>query len=54
LGIQGPGKDPKSARDLIMDARAIEEAGAFALLLEAVPPELTEFIAKDLSIPFTP
>jgi len=50
-GFKAQGRDPKSARDLIMDARAIEEAGAFALLLEAVPPELTEFIAKDLSIP---
>ncbi len=50
-GFKAQGRDPESARDLILDARAIEEAGAFALLLEAVPPELTEFIAKDLSIP---
>jgi len=50
-GFKAQGRDPKSAKDLILDARAIEEAGAFALLLEAVPPELTEFIAKDLSIP---
>lgn len=50
-GFKAQGRDPKSARELIMDARAIEAAGAFALLLEAVPPELTEFIAKDLTIP---
>ena len=40
-----------SARELIKDALAIQEAGALALLLEAVPPELTEFIAKKLTIP---
>jgi len=50
-GFKAQGRDPKSARDLILDARAIEEAGAFSLLLEAVPPELTEFITNDLSIP---
>jgi len=36
---------------LIKDALAIQEAGAYALLLEAVPPELTVFITKKLSIP---
>lgn len=50
-GFKAQGRDPESARELILDARAIEEAGAFAILLEAVPPELTEFITKDLSIP---
>ncbi|HAI85557.1 MAG TPA: 3-methyl-2-oxobutanoate hydroxymethyltransferase [Firmicutes bacterium] len=50
-GFKAQGRDPESAKELILDARAIEEAGAFALLLEAVPPELTEFIAKDLAIP---
>jgi len=50
-GFKAQGRDPESGRELILDARAIEDAGAFALLLEAVPPELTEFIAKDLTIP---
>jgi len=50
-GFKAQGRDPESARELILDARAIEDAGAFSLLLEAVPPELTEFITKDLSIP---
>ncbi|KXG77576.1 3-methyl-2-oxobutanoate hydroxymethyltransferase [Thermotalea metallivorans] len=50
-GFKAQGRDVKSARELILDAIAIEEAGARALLLEAVPPELTEFIAKKLTIP---
>jgi len=49
-GFKAQGRDPESARFLIEDALAIQEAGAFALLLEAVPPELTQFIAKKLDI----
>ena len=49
--MKAQGRDPESARELIKDALAIQEAGAYALLLEAVPPELTEFIAKRLEIP---
>ncbi len=50
-GFKAQGRDVKSARELIADAIQIQEAGARALLLEAVPPELTEFISKKLSIP---
>jgi 3-methyl-2-oxobutanoate hydroxymethyltransferase len=50
-GFKAQGRDVKSARELIKDAIAIQEAGAFSLLLEAVPPELTEFITKKLEIP---
>jgi 3-methyl-2-oxobutanoate hydroxymethyltransferase len=50
-GFKAQGRDVNSARELIIDAIAIQEAGAYALLLEAVPPELTEFIAQKLEIP---
>ena len=50
-GFKAQGRDPDSARELIHDAIAIQKAGAFALLLEAVPPELTEYISKKLTIP---
>jgi len=50
-GFKAQGRDPESARALIEDAYAIQEAGAWALLLEAVPPELTQFITKKLDIP---
>jgi len=50
-GFKAQGRTVESARELIKDALAVEEAGAQALLLEAVPPEVTEFIAKKLTIP---
>jgi len=50
-GFKAQGRDPDSARELIRDALAVQEAGAYALLLEAVPPELTEYIWKKLTIP---
>ncbi len=50
-GFKAQGREAASARELIKDALAIQEAGGYALLLEAVPPELTAFIAKKLAIP---
>lgn len=50
-GFKAQGRDVKSARELIKDALAIQEAGAYALLLEAVPPELTDYISKKLDVP---
>lgn len=49
-GFKAQGRDAASARELIKDALAIEEAGGYALLLEAVPPELSTFISKKLTI----
>lgn len=50
-GFKAQGLYVDSARALIKDALAVQEAGAMTLLLEAVPPELTEFIAQKLTIP---
>jgi 3-methyl-2-oxobutanoate hydroxymethyltransferase len=50
-GFKAQGRTAESAIELIKDAEAIEEAGVFALLLEAVPPELGEIITKRLRIP---
>ena len=50
-GHKAQGRTIESARLLIEDALAIEEAGAHMLLLEAVPPEVAGFITKKLSIP---
>jgi 3-methyl-2-oxobutanoate hydroxymethyltransferase len=50
-GFKAQGRSADSAYELIMDAQMIEEAGAAFLLLEAVPPEVGELIAKDLRIP---
>ncbi|WP_422484863.1 3-methyl-2-oxobutanoate hydroxymethyltransferase [Gudongella sp. DL1XJH-153] len=50
-GFKAQGRDVKNARGVIEDAFAVQEAGAMALLVEAVPPELTKFIAEKLEIP---
>ena len=50
-GFKAQGRTADAAFDLIEDAEAIQEAGAFALLVEAVPPEVCNIISKRLSIP---
>jgi len=50
-GHKAQGRTVESARVLIEDALAIEDAGAQLLLLEAVPPEVARFITKKLAIP---
>lgn len=50
-GFKAQGVTPDSARYVIEDALAVEEAGAYALLVEGIPPELTDFIHKRLAIP---
>jgi 3-methyl-2-oxobutanoate hydroxymethyltransferase len=50
-GFKAQGRTAESACELILDARSIQDAGAQFLLLEAVPPEVGEFISKDLIIP---
>ncbi len=50
-GHKAQGRTVESARMVIEDALAIEEAGAQMLLLEAVPPEVAGFITRKLSIP---
>ncbi|MDQ0050335.1 3-methyl-2-oxobutanoate hydroxymethyltransferase [Paenibacillus polymyxa] len=50
-GYKVQGKDARSAQRLLEDARKCEAAGAFALLLECVPKQLAEKVAKSLTIP---
>ena len=50
-GFKAQGVTPESARYVLDDALAVEEAGAYALLVEGIPPELTDFITKRLTIP---
>lgn len=50
-GFKAQGLHVESARELIKDAIAVEEAGCEALLVEAVPPKVTKFIAEKLEIP---
>jgi 3-methyl-2-oxobutanoate hydroxymethyltransferase len=44
-------KTADAARSLIEDARALEEAGAFAVVLEVVPREIARLVTEALRIP---
>ena len=50
-GFKVQGKDEARARELIEDAKKIEAAGAFMVVLECVPAKLAEIITRELSIP---
>ena len=50
-GYRVQGKTVDSAEQLLRDARAVEAAGAFAVVLEAVPRELATQITRELRIP---
>jgi 3-methyl-2-oxobutanoate hydroxymethyltransferase len=50
-GFKVQGRDIKAARKIIDDSLAIEEAGAFMLVLECVPWQLAQLITEKLSIP---
>lgn len=45
------GKTAAAARQLLDDARALEDAGAFAIVLEVVPREIAKLITESVSIP---
>ncbi|WBL37183.1 3-methyl-2-oxobutanoate hydroxymethyltransferase [Tepidiforma flava] len=50
-GHKVQGKTPAAAAKLIADARALEEAGAFAVVLETIPAPLARMVTERISIP---
>ena len=50
-GFRVQGKTPRDAVHLIADAKALEEAGAYAIVLELVPTALAHMITQRVSIP---
>ncbi|MBI2868424.1 MAG: 3-methyl-2-oxobutanoate hydroxymethyltransferase [Chloroflexi bacterium] len=50
-GFKVQGKTPEAAARLLKDAQALEQAGAFAVVLETVPAPLAELITRKISIP---
>lgn len=50
-GFKVQGKGEAAARRLLEDALAVQEAGAFSVVLECVPPKLAALITKKLVIP---
>ncbi len=50
-GYRVQGKTPGAAEQLLRDARAVEAAGAFAIVLEGIPRELAAEITRTAGIP---
>ncbi len=50
-GFKMQGKDVAAARAIIDDARALEDAGVFSIILEAVPAPLGKLVAEAVAVP---
>jgi 3-methyl-2-oxobutanoate hydroxymethyltransferase len=50
-GYKIQGKEERQRQKLLADARAVERAGAFSLVLEAIPADLAQEITSSLQIP---
>ena len=50
-GFRVQGKTEEAAERILHDARVVEDAGAFALVLEGIPSDLAERITAELTIP---
>jgi 3-methyl-2-oxobutanoate hydroxymethyltransferase len=50
-GMRQQARDEAAAQDLIADALALQEAGAFAIVLEAIPDAVAEAVTSRLQIP---
>jgi len=50
-GFKIQGKDASAAKQIIDDAKAIEDAGVFSIILEAVPAPLGKLISKAVKVP---
>jgi 3-methyl-2-oxobutanoate hydroxymethyltransferase len=50
-GMRRQARDDEAARELVLDALALEEAGAFAIVLEAVPDAVAEAVTSRLKTP---
>ncbi|NEO11932.1 MULTISPECIES: 3-methyl-2-oxobutanoate hydroxymethyltransferase [unclassified Moorena] len=50
LGLRQQGKTPETGERILQDAIALEQAGAFAIVLEHIPPDLARSITQKLTI----
>jgi len=50
-GFRVQGREDEQARRILADARAVEEAGAFAIVLEGIPSDLAREITASVTIP---
>ena len=50
-GFKVQGKDAATAKKIIAQAKALEKAGCFSIVLECIPDQVAEKISKELNIP---
>lgn len=50
-GLKAQGRDIASARKVVSEALALQEAGCFAIIFEAVPTKLSDYVTQKLDIP---
>lgn len=50
-GYKLQGKTPEAAQGLLNDARALEQAGVFAIVLELIPAQLSKLITQSVNVP---
>ncbi len=50
-GFKVQGKDAQSAKAIIDQAKAMEQAGCFSVVLECIPDRIAQYITNELSIP---
>ena len=50
-GLKAQGRDINSARKVVSEALALQDAGAFAIIFEAVPAKLSAWVTEKLDIP---
>ncbi|KAJ3322986.1 hypothetical protein HDU76_013748 [Blyttiomyces sp. JEL0837] len=50
-GFRVQGKTLEKAKSLLADALALQEAGCFSIVLEAIPPPVAAFITEQLDVP---
>ena len=50
-GLKAQGRTMDTARKIMTEALALQEAGAFSIIFEAVPGRLAEYVTKKLDVP---
>lgn len=50
-GFRVQGREEEQARKILADAKAVEDAGAFALVLEGIPCDLAKKVTESVGIP---
>lgn len=50
-GYKVQGRDIESAKKMVQEARGLEKAGAFAIVLECIPGELGRILSEEIAIP---